>query len=92
MQLHMGLTRWYLDRENPDSIHRVRNILLASLEDVEGTADFLMSQEAYFLYVTSFGLNYGIWKENNHDSIQGVRNILLASLEDTKETVDFLIS
>ena len=36
---------------------QVRNVLLASLEDMEKTVDFLMSWEADFLYVTSFGLN-----------------------------------
>ena len=51
-----------------------------------------MRQEAYFLYVTSFGLKQMVFGDKTTLTIQGVRNILLASLEDMEETADFLIS
>ena len=51
--------KWMISGDNKftECNQGVRNILLASLEDMEETADFLISYKAEFSYATSFRPN-----------------------------------
>ena len=78
------------NEKSPILLQGVRNVLLASLEDLEEMEHFLVSCNSKFSFISTQLTIY--YERQSHTLLQGVLNILLASLKDMEEKQHFMAS